>query len=162
MSSNDRNRQAYYLPRPRNIRSSQHRFHPGAWAVVILVLALLAGLTAWFNTYEYGTETSVVFTVKQLDDQAGSNGSHKYLIFTDEPGTHTPAEVFKDTDAIFHGKWNSSNLYSYLAAGSTYRCTVYGFRSGFRSSYRDALVCSQITMAQAQQYRGEWVKPVSS
>lgn len=159
---NDSNRQSYYIPRPSRMRSSHHYFHPVAWLVTILVLAIIAGLVAWFNTYEYGTETSAVFTVKQLDDQASGSNSHQYLIFTDVPGTHTPGEVFKDTDAIFHGKWNSSNLYNYLTAGDTYRCTVYGFRNGILSSYRDALVCSQITVAQAQQYRGEWVKPVSS
>ena len=67
-------------------------------------------------------------------------------LVTDVPGTTTPGEVFKDTDATFHGKWNSSNLYNYLVQGSTYRCTVFGVRSGFLSSYRDLLVCSQITV----------------
>jgi hypothetical protein len=157
-----RDRETYVLPRPSRIRSSQHRWHPGAWIASILVLAILAGLFAWFYSYEYGTETSVVFTVKALDDQATGNNGHQYLVFTDVPGTTTAAEVFKDTDAWFHGKWNSSNLFNYLTVGKTYRCTVYGVRNGVFSSYRNALVCSPLTLAQAQQYRGEWVKPVGS
>lgn len=156
-----RDREVYAMPTYRRIRSRDHRMHWGVLGVIIAVLAVLAGLLAWFNAYEYGTETSVVFTVKQLDDQASGN-SHQYLIFTYVPGTTKPAEVFKDTDAWFHGKWNSSNLFNELATGNTYRCTVYGFRNGILSSYRDALVCSQLTLGQAQQHRDEWVKPVGS
>lgn len=155
-------RQVYGVPTYSRVRSGEHRMHWGCLGAVLAFLAVVIGLAVWFSVYEYGTETSAVFTVRQLDDQS-SGSSHKYLIFTEVPGTTKPAEVFEDTDAWFHGKWNSSNLYSNLTAGSTYRCTVYGFRNGVLSSYRDLLVCSRITVAQARgQYAGEMVKAVSS
>lgn len=154
-------RDTYVFPRPSRIRSPHHRFHPASWAVVILVLGLIAGLGTWFGNFEYGSETSVVFTVKQVTDQATGSG-HQYMVFTYEAGTRTPAEVFKNTDAWFHGKSSSSNLQNYLTAGVTYRCTVYGYRDTWLSTYRDLLVCSQITVAQAQhQYASERIHAVS-
>jgi hypothetical protein len=146
-SGSYRDRQTYVLPRPRHIRSSEHRWHWGGWLAVLVILAALAGLGAWFNSFEYGTETSVVFTVKNLDDQSTGSSGHQYLVFTYLPGTTTPGEVFKNTDAWFHGKTNSSDIQSALVPGHTYRCTVYGKRRHLTSSYRDILVCSGYDLA---------------
>lgn len=156
-----RDRTTYAVPRLRHIRSPQHRMHFGCLGAIIAFLVIAVGLSAAIYQYEYVSETSVVFTVKQLDDQASGN-SHKYLVFTEVPGTHAPAEVFEDADAFLHGKWNSSNLWNYLQTGDTYRCTVYGYRNGVLSSYRNITVCSPLTLEKAQQYLSEWVKPVGS
>jgi hypothetical protein len=141
-----RQRDTYVLPRPSRMRSPHHRFHPLAWFVTIVVLAAIALAVYLIGNYEYGTEHSVIFTVKSLDDQASGN-SHKYLVFTYQAGTRTPGTVYEDSDSILHGKTNSSNLYEALSPGQTYRCTVYGFRNTWFSSYQDLLVCSGYNLA---------------
>jgi hypothetical protein len=104
----------------------------GAALVVAGVLIL-----GWH--YEYGTEHSVTFTVKSLDDQS-SGSSHKYLVFT------TNDTVYQDTDSLLHGKQDSSNIYAWLTVGDTYECPVYGYRNFFASSYEDILDgCKNVT-----------------
>ena len=120
-------------------RSGYRRGRRGClpWIIGILPLAIL--LIIWFQRMEWGTEHNATFTVKSLDDQ--SNGSsHKYLIFT------ASGQVYEDTDAYFHGKTDSSDIYGSLQAGHTYTCPVYGYRLHFPTSYPDILDgCLDIT-----------------
>lgn len=104
-------------------------------AVFVLVL-VLGGL---FWHVEYGTESTVTFTVKTLDDQPTSNNGHQYLVFT------TNGQVYKNSDSLFHGKTDSSNVQATFNVGDTYTCPVYGFRMFIFSSYKDILDgCKQI------------------
>ena len=106
-------------------------------AVAIVVLLLAGGLLFWH--VEYGTESTVTFTVKQLDDQPTSNNGHQYLVFT------TNGQVYKNTDSIWHGKTDSSNVQAIFNVGDTYTCPVYGFRIFIFSSYKDILDgCKQV------------------
>lgn len=101
--------------------------------------ALAAGGAALFFQMEYGTEHSVTFTVKSLDDQA-SGSSHKYLVFT------TDGSQYEDTDSWPHGKTDSSDIYNWLTVGHKYDCPVYGWRNHITSSYEDILDgCRDIT-----------------
>jgi hypothetical protein len=102
-------------------------------AIVVAVLAIL------FWQVQYGTEHTVTFTVKSLDDQS-SGSSHKYLVFTEE-GTE-----YEDTDTWLHGKTDSSDIYNWLTIGHEYDCPVYGWRNHITSSYEDILDgCRDIT-----------------
>jgi hypothetical protein len=101
-------------------------------AVVLPVILVLIGI--WFGQTEYGTVHHETFTVASLDDQGGSQ--HKYLVFT------TDGHVYEDTDAWFHGKADSSDVWGrFLSAGTgaTWDCPVYGYRNHFLSSYQDIL-----------------------
>lgn len=105
-------------------------------AVAVVLIALFA-LIGWH--FEYGTEKTVTFTVTQLDDQ-GTYRSHQYMIDTVRSDGQT--EVFKDTDAFWHGKHDSSDVWARFGQygkGATWRCPVYGFRLYFGSHYRDIL-----------------------
>lgn len=105
-------------------------------AIGAVVVAVIGGF-GWHM--EYGTEHTVTFTVKSLDDQSHGS-SHKYLVFT------TGGQVFENTDSWLHGKTDSSNLQAMFDIGSTYQCPVYGFRSFWSSSYQDILDgCKQAT-----------------
>ena len=107
-------------------------------AIVGAVLAVIIGTALW--QIEYGTEHNVTFTIKSLDDQA-SGSSHKYLVFT------TGGEVYEDTDSMFHGKTDSSNVYALFSPGQTWNCPIYGYRNTFFSSYPDILDgCKRITV----------------
>jgi hypothetical protein len=121
-----------------------------AIAAVVLAVLLIGGIGTWAGYAEFGTQTNVTFTVTGLDDQVtSSSGSikHQYLISTvRDAGQKT--EVFKDTDALFHGKTDSSDVWARFQAagkGATWTCPVYGFRVFLFSSYRNILDgCKQV------------------
>lgn len=113
-------------------------------AVVALVLLVLGGLVSWAGYAEYGTQTTVTFTVTGLDDQITSSSGtikHQYLVSTvRDAGQKT--EVFKDTDSLLHGKTDSSDVWARFQAagnGAIWTCPVYGFRIFWTSSYRNIL-----------------------
>jgi len=140
-----RERSTYYVPRPSRIRSDSHRLHIGSWLILLAILGGLAGISYWVWSYQFGTETHVTLTVASKDDQATGSNGHQYLIFTRGTPT-TPGETFKDTDAFWHGKFNSTDLYAQLVPGHTYDCDVYGHRNHFTSNYRDLLNCRLIRL----------------
>jgi hypothetical protein len=135
-------RQPYYIPMPRRVRSPEHHWHLGAAVVILAILGLILVGVVSCNRFEYGTEHLVTFTIASKDDQASGN-NHKYLIFT--RGGHT----FEDTDAYFHGKLNSSDIYAGLQVGHTYTCDVYGWRNHVLSSYQNIIWCAGVAGAPA-------------
>ncbi len=132
-------RTSYYIPTPRRVRSPQHQWHMAGITTTIAVLVLLVLGIASCQHFEYGTEHLVTFTIASKDDQASGN-NHQYLIFT--RGGHT----FKDADAWFHGKLNSSDVWAGLHTGQRYTCDVYGWLLGliFTVGIIIAVVLAQI------------------
>ena len=61
----------------------------------------------------------------------GETLASKYLIFTKE------GEVFEDTDNLFLGKFNSSDIYGQIREGHTYRVRTSGYRMPALSYYRN-------------------------
>jgi hypothetical protein len=101
---------------------------------------LVAGILILGWQVEYGTEQTVTFTVKSLDDQSTGSSGHQYLVFT------TDGTEYADTDSWPHGKTDSSDIYNWLTVGHKYRCPVYGWRNHITSSYEDILDgCRDIT-----------------
>lgn len=79
----------------------------------------------------YFHHSDVTFTVKDKGRVCDSgNSSCYYLIYTDK-GT------FKDSDSLMNGKFNSSDVYGSITVGKTYNATVYGWRNGFLSMYKN-------------------------
>ena len=114
----------------------------GAAALAVVAAVVLGFIDFWHT--EYGTETTVTFTVKQLDDQSTSSG-HQYLVFT------TDGRVFKNTDSTWHWKFDSSSVEAMLNDGDTYTCPVYGYRNPYNSQYQDLLDgCQQVPATAAQ------------
>lgn len=139
MYTNDRI--TYRVPTYGRVRSPQHRMHAG-WLAGWLIALLLVTFGAWaFYNFEYGTEHHETFTITRLDDQSSGNG-HKYLVFARLPdGT---LKVYEDTDAWFHGKTNSSDLFAALSVGEKVDCNLYGWRNHLLSSYQDLLSCQKV------------------
>lgn len=99
----------------------------------ILVYAfpiLFFGYVSYCGLY-YGTETNITATVTGKE-RVNYEKSGKYLIFTDN-------ETFECTDAMFVGKFNSSDMYGNIQKDSTYRFKVVGWRIPFLSSYRNII-----------------------
>lgn len=76
--------------------------------------------------------TATVTDKERITTGSGENMESKYLVFTNR-------ETFENTDSLWHGKFNSSDLQGRLKVGETYRFKVYGWRIGFMSSYRNII-----------------------
>jgi len=68
---------------------------------------------------------------------SGDSISSKYLIFTDK-------ETFENSDYMFTGKFNSSDIYGKIEKGKVYEFDVYGWRLPIFSSYRNILSAKEV------------------
>jgi hypothetical protein len=120
-------------------RATAIRRNSGCLLLAVAAAVVLAAIAIPFWHYEYGTQRTVTFTVKSLDDQPNGNRGHQYLVFT------TDGRVFKNTDSWLHGKTDSSSVQAMFTPGDTYRCPVFGFRLFWASGYPDILDgCKQV------------------
>ena len=77
------------------------------------------------------TQSTTTFTVEKLERVADRNGEGaRYMVFT-------PDEVFENTDELWLGKFNSSDLYGALKVGCTYDANVVGQRNAFLNWHRN-------------------------
>lgn len=129
-----------HMRRARRRRSSSLR-SPGSlagWGFVAfgVIVVLAIAFSAW---YVYGTGDTVTVKVtdkERITESDGDGGvTSKYLVYTDK-------ETFENTDTIFKGKFDSSDVYRKLHEGKTYECEVYGWRVPFMSSYRNIVKCT--------------------
>ncbi|NKW09433.1 hypothetical protein HGG76_05925 [Ochrobactrum tritici] len=94
----------------------------GIVAVAFLGAVLTGSYLVYANTQAV---VEVVVTGKErITYGSGSEIRSKYLVFTE-------TETFENTDSLFAGKFNSSDLYGYLRAGQACRFRV--LASGFHS-----------------------------
>lgn len=95
-----------------------------------LIAAVVAGIGYGVSVpfQDYYAHRQVTFTVDKSERVCDSNNSCKYLIYTDKG-------VYEDTDSMFNGKFNSSDIYGEIQNGKTYDVTVYGWRNGLLSWY---------------------------
>jgi hypothetical protein len=97
---------------------------------VIFALVLSFSVVASFNDTEY------VVTVTDKERVVKDNVS-KYIIFTeDEQGN---VLVFENTDDLWRGKFDSSNMQGQLKEGNKYTVTVVGYRVPFLSMYQNII-----------------------
>lgn len=96
----------------------------------LTVVATIGGGIA----YEVASNTNNTTVTATVTDKVVKNSGNnsKYLIFTDKG-------VKEDTDNLFHGKFNSSDVYSALKVGCTYQFNQIGVRNDFFSMYPDIL-----------------------
>lgn len=101
----------------------------GFSGIVLIVLALVSmiGITL----IEQSTKTYITATYKGYERIVTSEDSY-YVVFTD-------IEVFRNTDYLLTGKFNSSDIIRVLEQGKTYQFEVVGWRIPFLSSYRNIL-----------------------
>lgn len=103
--------------------------------VIFVAVMLLFGVI--YLTTGYLKESEIEITVKDKERVVYNKGS-EYLVWTEN-------EVFKNTDSLMKGKFNSSDLQGKLERGKTYRCKVYGWRINFLSKYRNLVNCEELT-----------------
>lgn len=103
------------------------------FGVVIVVAAAFIGLEGVSLYGSVATHRTETFTVEK-SERINEGRSSRYLIFTDRG-------VYENTDSLVNGKFNSSDVYSQLEAGSTYACDVTGWRVPFLSWYPNVIAC---------------------
>ena len=103
---------------------------------LILILLALLFIGSLFTNAPYQYLTMRTIESARIKDKQISTESQKkdgkvkstYLIYTDHG-------VFRNDDAGWHMKFNSSDLYGNLDKGESYRLTVYGWRIPILSMY---------------------------
>lgn len=112
---------------------SQRGFAGVHIAGIVVVFALVAGA---LTMAQYGTKETVTVTVtgkeRVTSNDGNGNITSKYLIFTE-------SETFENTDALFAGKFNSSDFYGKIRENQTCDFTVIGWRVPFLSMYRNII-----------------------
>jgi hypothetical protein len=98
---------------------------------IAVVGSVALGMGVTCNSY-FNPDT-VQTHVRKLDHKM-IKGHDTYLVFTD-------AGVFRNTDAKYRLKWNSSDLQNELIAlqGQRVEIEKYGWRIGFRSQYENVV-----------------------
>lgn len=94
-------------------------------AIALVVIAVIAVPVMNFSndhTYTVTITDKERVTTQVAEGQTES----KYLIYGEDKNGKT--YVFEDTDTLFRGKFNSSDVYGALKEGKTYELTVIGFR----------------------------------
>ncbi len=100
---------------------------------LITAAIFIAPLASLGAAYQLGTAEEVSITV-QDKERINTSDSSSYMVYTDQ-------EVFRNADALFHLKFSSHDLYAKLKPGSSYDCTVYGWRVPFFSMTRNIVEC---------------------
>lgn len=109
--------------------------HPFFYLFTALFLLSLVFTVAGCLKQE--TVTVTVTDKERIVESSGEGTSSRYLIFTEtEDGT---VEVFENTDALWFGKFNSSDVQGQLRVDETYRLRVYGWRVPLLSMYRNII-----------------------
>lgn len=110
------------------------------FGVALLILSLIVALIAVpismsFNDHDY----TVLVTGKE---RVVEGRSSKYLIYcrTDD----NDVLVLENTDNMYRGKWNSSDIYGEIESGKTYHFNVVGCRIPFLSWYENILTIKSI------------------
>ena len=105
--------------------------------VIAIAIILCIGFMVATPFIQRATATTVIITVEDKGTKRSGSNMDKYLIYTDN-GT------YEITDSIAFFRWNSSDLFGSLKVGSTYECTVCGFRNPFLSSYENIITATEI------------------
>lgn len=99
--------------------------------IAIFVIGFLISIGYTVGYYSSSETVEITVTDKErITTGSGESMSSKYLIFTED-------EVFENEDALFLGKWNSSDVQGQLKIGETYTVRVIGWRLPLFSTYRN-------------------------
>lgn len=88
---------------------------------------VVSGLSACSTQAYDGPHTGCHVTSK--DRTKDSDGDSDARVYTSNCGT------FKVGDDIFHGEYNSADVFGSIQVGHTYDFVAYGYRNGFTSDF---------------------------
>lgn len=100
----------------------------------VIGFLILVIFIASVNIAVYSNKNAYDITVTDKETKKDGETS-KYLVFAET--NRGESKVFKNTDALFVGKFNSSDLQGKLKVGDRYEVKTIGFRIPFLSSYEN-------------------------
>lgn len=95
------------------------------------IIAFVVLLVCAPMLYQVGTQDTLTATVTKTERVCETNKEDqdcKWMVLTDQM-------AFKNMDALFHWKWNSTDIQSKIAERETYTFHYYGWRIPFLSVY---------------------------
>lgn len=102
--------------------------------IILLVFSLMLLSSITLGVAGLFVKDDYTFTVTEKVVKNSKEHS-KYLIFGEDKDGHI--KVVQNTDSLFKGKFNSSDIYADIKVGKTYHFDVYGFRIPFLSKYEN-------------------------
>ena len=96
----------------------------------VILIVLIIGILIFIATLGYQNEEITQCTVEDKWVKRQSQYSDVYLI-------QCGNEVYKVSDLLFKGKFNSSDVYAKLKVGKRYEITTTGYRFEFFSMYKN-------------------------
>lgn len=96
---------------------------------IIIIILILVGVI-FFITINYQNEETHQCTVEDKWVKRESKSSDVYLVQCDD-------EVYKVSDLLFKGKFNSSDIYAKLKVGKKYEIITTGYRINALSMYKN-------------------------
>ena len=102
--------------------------------IVLATLIAVGGIIGGVSLYTHTSEYTITITNKERVYQSEDS---KYLVFGED--VNGSSLVFENTDSLFYGKWNSSNIQGQFKEGNTYTIKVYGYRIPFLSMYENII-----------------------
>ena len=110
---------------------------------IAMVLMLLSAVVGTISYYVNEKSYTVTITDKErITEKSGDEIKSKYLVFCKEDNGATI--VFENTDVVFKGKWNSSDIQGRLEIGKKYRIKTIGYRIPFFSMYENIISVSPV------------------
>ncbi len=102
---------------------------------LVIIAVIMVPVLNFSNDHTY----TVTITDKERVTTQFTEGNidSKYLIYGEDENGKT--YVFEDTDTLFRGKFNSSDVYGALKEGETYELTVIGFRVHILNWYENII-----------------------
>lgn len=99
-------------------------------AIFYVVLLIISIIVIIWGVGMYKDSAEIVVVEVTGVDRVRSGDSDKYLVYT-------TTETFENTDSMLFGKHNSSDFQGKFSQGGKFQVKVVGWRSGWRSSYRN-------------------------
>jgi len=101
---------------------------------LLIVIGMIVGSIWYWQAYKASAVwvNGVTITDKAIKRPPGEDTDEKYMVFTNQ-------ESFEVTDTYIFGLFNASDRYGKLEKGKRYDLRVAGWRSEWRSKYRNIL-----------------------
>ena len=114
----------------------------------LIIIGIILVATILWDIICLNTQNTYTAIITDKGIKRGGK-SDKYLIYTElEDGEIL---VLENTDELFYGKFNSSDMYADLKVGETYTFKVIGFRIPLFSSYQNIIDYKLIEKEEVEQ-----------
>lgn len=118
-----------------------------AW-VALAVPAILIGYVLCLSVSgNFNTHTAVMTVTGK--ERVNKDDTSYYLVFGKDMDGKTV--VYKNTDNILRGKWNSSEMQGELEVGSTYQVNLVGYRVPLLSWYENIIEAEKVEVKESEE-----------